>query len=107
MKIASICSLMFAFVVSTHAGTYIWNDKVQLVINNGDGVHFTTAISCPNWCKVNPGWSEFNKKMALSQLLSAQATGASLVFYWETFVPGSSTVVPVWSSPSVIANQPQ
>jgi hypothetical protein len=85
-----------------NAGEYCWNETVQYVILNGGDIYFTTNKSCPSWCKVDPAWTEEQRKRAYAMLLSAKLAEKPLTLYWTEHATSCAGAVPAYSIPIVV-----
>lgn len=100
-KIAIAAAIATISTVSMAGATCTENVASAYVHSNG-GVYFTTDKTCSvNWCQVNWGTDDKNKK-ALAMLLLAKATSKPVTFYWPN-VSTCSEVNLVYASPSYMS----
>ena len=105
IKVISVLILFLSFNQYIFAGEYCWNDKVLMVIVQGEKIFFTSEKSCNNWCEISDTWSAEAKNRAFTQLITAKATESNITFFWSEHDSGKpcQSFLPTYSKPGVIA----
>ena len=87
---------------SLAAGSYCYGEHITQVVLFQSSVYFTTDISCPNWCLVDPSWTTQQQDRTYAGLLTAKLTGNTVSFYWNEQTSNCSPVEAANSIPAIV-----
>ena len=102
VMVATAVTGILALSSEAQAGASCNEHVTSIIVHSNGNVYFMTDQTCStSWCQVN--WTTTDKAYAM--LLTAQAQGKTIYFYWDT-VSSCSSTNPVYASPAYFSIGP-